>query len=321
MKHSRLISLFVMLVANLANAQTYPTKPMTWIVGYSAGGSADYAARLIGPELGKILGQSVSVDNVAGGGGLVGMNKAANAPADGHTLYYGGGELFIPPMTNPKITHDWTKLFKPVGRMLGAPLLLVTRADAPFSTLEEFTQYARKNPGKVTYGTPGIATAQHFLGEMIREKGKIPIVHIPYRGGAQIVTDLLGGTIEVAVLVGSTATPHLKNGKMKAIAIADSTRNISFPGVPTFNENKTYVGLVLSPFSGMFVPVNTPDAIVQRLDVALKSAMLTETVRTKLNEAGASIKYVPAQDMPQYMKEEASRYKRVVDSAKISVTE
>jgi tripartite-type tricarboxylate transporter receptor subunit TctC len=303
------------------SAQTYPSKPINWIVPWAAGGSADFASRLIAAELSKTLGQSVSIENVGGGGGLVGMNKAAGTPADGHTLYYGGTELFIPAMTNPKITNDWSKQFKPVARLLTNPLILATRADAPYSTLDEFTAYAKKNPGRLTYGSPGIATGQHMAGEMLRDKGRIAIIHIPYRGGAQIVTDLLGGTIDTAFLIGSTALPHLKSSKMKALAIAESSRHPVFPNVPTFNENKTYGGVTLSPFAAVYVPLATPDTVVSRLSEAFKTVMFNEAVRNKLGESGAQVKYVPAVDMPAFMKEEVAKYRRIVDFAKIKVNE
>jgi tripartite-type tricarboxylate transporter receptor subunit TctC len=302
-------------------AQAYPSKPLSWIVPWAAGGSADFATRLIGAELGKVLGQSVAIENVGGGGGLVGMGKAAAAPADGHTLYYGGTEMFVPAMTNPKITNSWVKQFKPVARLLTNPLVLVTRADATYNNLDEFTAYAKKNPGRVTYGSPGIATGQHMAGEMMREKGKIALVHIPYRGGAQIVTDLLGGQIECAFLIGSTALPHLKNGKMKAIAIAEPTRHPILPSVATFNENKVYGGLVLSPFGGVYVPSATPDAVVQKLSDALKTVMFNENLRAKLAESAAQIKFLAHTEMTSFMTEEVNKYKRIIDFAKIKVSE
>jgi tripartite-type tricarboxylate transporter receptor subunit TctC len=305
----------------LARAQTYPSKPLTWIVPWAAGGSADFATRLVGAELSKVLGQSVAIENVGGGGGLVGMNKAATAAGDGHTIYYGGTEMFVPAMTNPKITNDWSRQFKPVARLLTNPLILATRADAPYNNLDEFTAYAKKNPGRVTYASPGIATGQHMAGEMMRDKGKIALVHIPYRGGAQIVTDLLGGMIDCAFLIGSTAQPHLKSGKLKAIAIAESTRHPVFPAIPTFNESKLYGGLTMSPFGAVMVPFATPDAIVQKLSDALKTVMFNEGVRNKLGESAAQVKYLPYSDMGAFMKDEVAKYKRIVDFAKIKVSE
>ena len=315
------LSLVPCVTSTLALAQSFPRKPVTWIVPWAAGGSADFASRLIGSELSKILGQSVTIENVGGGGGIVGMTKAATAPADGHTMYYAGTETFVPAMTNPKITNDWAKQFKPVARLLTNPLILVTRADAPYSTLDEFTAYAKKNPGRVTYGSPGIATAQHMAGEMMREKAKIALVHIPYRGGAQIVTDLLGGTLECAFLIGSTALPQLKIGKMKGIAIAEQSRHPVFPTVPTFNESKVYNGVVLSPFGAIMVPFATPDAVVKQLSDAFKTVMSNETIRTKLSESAAQIKFTPHTEMATFMKDETANYKRIIDFAQIKVNE
>jgi tripartite-type tricarboxylate transporter receptor subunit TctC len=304
-----------------ARAQAYPTKPVSWIVPWAAGGSADLTSRSIAAELGKVLGHTVTVENVPGGGGLVGLAKAANAPADGYTMYFGGSEMYVPAMTNPKITNDWTRQFKPVGRLFSHSMILATRADAPYNNIEEFTAYAKKNPGRVTYGSPGIATSQHIAGELMRDKGKIAIVHIPYRVGAQIVTDLLGGTIECAFLIGSTAQPHLKSGKLKALAIADSSRNPAFPGVSTFNESKTFVGISLNSFATAMVPFNTPDSVVERLSAAFKTTMFNDTVRAKFADIGAQIRYLPTTETMAFLKEDVLKNKRIIDFAKIKVNE
>jgi tripartite-type tricarboxylate transporter receptor subunit TctC len=315
------IALGALAAPSVGLAQGYPSKPLTWIVPWAAGGSADFATRLIGAELGKALGQSVAVENVGGGGGLVGMNKAAAAPADGHTIYYGGTEMFVPAMTNPKITNEWSKQFRPVSLLLTNPFVLATRSDAPYSTLDEFTAYARTNPGKLTYGSPGIATGQHLAGEMMRDKGRIALVHIPYRGGAQIANDLMAGVIDCAFLIGSTALPHLKSGKMKAIAIAEPSPHAVFPGVPTFNENKTYKGLTLSPFGAVFVPAATPEAVVAKLSDAFRTVVANESIRSRLAESAAQIKYLPYKETTAFMADEIAKYRKIVDFAKITVTE
>lgn len=300
--------------------QSNSTRPVNWIVPWSAGGSADFATRLIGTELGKQLNQSVVIENVAGGGGLVGYNKAAMAAGDGNTLYYGGTEMFVPAMTNPSITSDWTKQFKPVSLLVTNPFILVARANAPYNNLDDFTEFARRNPGRVTYGSPGIATGQHLVGEMMRDKGRIALVHVPYRGGAQIVNDVLGGFVECAFLIGATAQPHLKSGALKAIAIAEPTRHPVFPDIPTFNEHKTYQGLTMSPFGAVMVPSATPEAIVQKLSNTFQQVMRNDHVRAKLAESGARVQFVSYQDMPAFLKAETAKYKQVVEFAKVKVT-
>jgi tripartite-type tricarboxylate transporter receptor subunit TctC len=320
-RHILALSAAALLCPLSVHAQTYPTRPITLVVPYPAGGSADFAGRLLAVELGKQLGQSVSVENVGGGSGIIGMNKAANAPADGHTIYWGGSEMYVPPLINPKIKHDWKLLFKPIGRVLDNSLLLVTRADAPYSTAEEMIAFAKKNPGRLTYGTPGIGSGQHFLGEMIRDKAKIGIVHIPYRGGAQIVTDLLGGQIDTAVLIGVTALPHIKSGKIKALAIADSTRNPSFSAVPTFNEIKGLAGLVLNSPAALYVPLNTPQPIADKIENALRMSLLNPDIQKKISEAAAVLRFTAAKDMTKFVNDDAAKYKRIVEIAKIVVNE
>jgi tripartite-type tricarboxylate transporter receptor subunit TctC len=315
------LSASVVLSPSLTFAQNYPNRPITLIVPWPAGGSADFASRLLAVELGKQLGQGVSIENIAGGSGIIGMNKAANAPADGHTIYWGGTEMYVPPMLNPKIRHDWKLLFKPIGRVLDNSLLFVTRSNAPFLSMDEMLAFARKNPGKLTYATPGIASGQHFLGEMLRDRAKIAIVHIPYRGGAQIVTDLLGGQIDTAILIGVTAIPHLKSGKIKALAIADSTRNPSFPSVPTFNEIKGLGGLVLNASAALYVPLKTPQAIAEKIEVALRASLLSSDIQKKIAEAAAVLRFTPASDMTKFVDDDTAKYKRIIEIAKIAVNE
>jgi tripartite-type tricarboxylate transporter receptor subunit TctC len=310
-----------MTIGKASYAQSFPSRPISWIVPFPAGGSADFAARALAGEMSKLLNQPIQVENASGGGGLVGMTRAANAPADGHTIYYGTPEVIVPPLVNPKITHDWKKIFRPIGLILQVPLVLVARSEAPYSTLDELTAYARSNPGKITYASTGVGTAQHFAGEMMRERGKIAIVHIPYRGGPQIVTDLLGGQIDMAFLVGSTAMPHLKKGSIKALGVIDANPNATLPGIPTFNSNKLYVGMVLNPFAGMFVPIQTPQAAVDRLDQSLRTALQNDEVRRKLIESGATVKHLGPNDLTVFLDNEQLKYKRIVNFANIRLKE
>lgn len=301
-------------------SQGYPSRPISWIVPWSAGGSADFATRLIGSELARALGQSVAVENVGGGGGLVGLTKASQAPADGHVIYYGGTEMFVPAMTNPSISTDWARQFKPVALLITNPFILVTRAGAPYGNLTEFNEFAERNRGNVTYGSPGIATGQHLAGEMMRDKAKIALVHIPYRGGAQIVPDLLAGTIECAFLIGATAQPHLKTGALKAIAIADATRHPVFPNIPTFNEHPTYRGLIVSPFGAVMVPAATPDAVVQKLSDAFEIVMRNDMVRQRLAESGARVQFLAHRELRPFIAAEVARYKQVIEFANVKVS-
>jgi tripartite-type tricarboxylate transporter receptor subunit TctC len=306
----------------IASAQTgWPAKPINWIVPWPAGGSADLTSRTIGAELGKQLGQPVTIDNAAGGGGVIGLNKAAQAAPDGYTIYLGGSELVVPPMINDRIKYDWKKLFKPVARTVALPLIFATRTGAPYTTLDEFTKYARKNPGKVSYASPGIGSSQHMVGEMMRERAKLALVHVPYRGGAQIVTDLLGGTIDTAVLVGSTAMPYLKNGKLKGLAVADTKRLDTLRDVPAFSESRDYPRLVLNPWQAVMVPLNTPDELVARLSLAISRTLANPEVARKLGEAGFSIRYAGSAELGKFIDEETMKYQKIVQFAGMKSTE
>lgn len=303
-----------------ARGQSFPTKPITFIVPYPAGGTSDFTARTIGPELAKQLGQPVVIDNVGGGGGVVGMQKAANAAPDGHTIYFGGTELVVPPMVNPKLQYDWKKRFTPVAQFASLWFVLAAPANRPFSNFREFLDYARKNPGKVSYGSPGIATTQHMLGESIRERAKVDIIHVPYKGGAQINTDLMGSQIDSAFLTVTTMLQVLKSG-VKPIAVSSPTRVKQLPDTQSFTEVPELADFSMGTWQGLFVPAATPAPVVARLATALEAAMKAPEVRMKLEDAGSVITFNDAQTFTKFIDTEATRYKRIVDFAKMRVTE
>lgn len=308
--------------ASVSHAQaSYPSKPIVWTVPWSAGGSADLASRTIAAELSKQLGQPVSIDNIGGGGGMVGLSKFLLSAPDGYSIYLGGTELYVPTMLNPNVRTNWKATMTPVAQTAILPMVLATRASAPFSTLEEFTKYVKANPGRVSYASPGIGSGQHMLGEMMRDRAKLAMVHIPYRGGAQIVTDLLGGTIDVAVLIGSTALPHVRNGKLKVLAVADAARIPLFPNAPTFSETKEYAGVSLAPWQGIFLPAGAPPAVVERLSKAIEVSLKNDEVRAKLEEAGFKINFANQAKLVQFMEADALKYKRIVDATGMKVTE
>jgi tripartite-type tricarboxylate transporter receptor subunit TctC len=295
----------------------YPNKPLVWIVPWAAGGSADFAARSIGAELSKQLGQTVVIDNTAGAGGILGMHKAAQSPPDGYTIYFGGSEMFVPPLLDPKKhSFDWQKMFRPVGQFTEISFVIAVPSDSPIHNLDQLVAFVRRNPGKLFYGSPGIASSQHLLSEMMREKARIPIVHVPYRGGAMIVNDLIGGYINMAVLVTSTALPHIRSGKLRALAVSTKTRSPLLPDVPPLGQHKEFSGIDLGATQTLFVPLATPDAVVQRLSQALKAAMAQPELRKTLVDAGATPVTPDATAVASLYASETAKYKRIIDFTK-----
>lgn len=304
-----------------AQAQSYPNKPITWVVPWPAGGNTDFMARTIAPELARQLGQPIVIENVGGAGGVLGLQRATGAPADGHTLYLGGTELVVPPMVNSKLQYDWKQRFTPVGQFGFVWFVIAAPAAAPYSNLREMLDYARHHPGKLAYATPGVASTQHMLGESIRERTGAAIVHVPYRGGPQMTQDLIGGSIESGFLTVNGMLANLPGGRLKAIAVTSPARLASLPGVPTLTEVKELSGISMGAWMGIFVPAGTPPAIVDRLVVALEATLNAPVVREPLEKAGAVVTFSPGPSFVRYIDGESLKYRRIVDFARMKLAE
>ena len=317
-----LLAAALALTTASASAQgAYPNKPVNFIVGWPPGGSTDYIARVIAPELGKQLGTTVVVDNVPGAGSVVGLQKAFNAAPDGYNVYLGGTELIVPPMVNSKVQYDWKSKLTPVGQFAFVWFVLAAPTNAPYNNMREFIDHAKKNPDKVAYASAGVASTQHMLGELIRERSGAPIVHVPYRGGPQFTQDLLAGNVDTAWLTVAGMLALVPGGKVKAIAVSSDKRVGQLPDVPALSEAREMTGVSMGAWMGLFVPVGTPPSVLQRLSVALEATMKSAAVREPLEKAGAIVKHTDGPTFSRFIDGEVSSYRRVVDFAKMKVTE
>ena len=307
-----------MLLAGLSQAQS--NKPISLVVGYSAGGSSDYVARVVGAELSKRLGRAVVVENVAGASGMLAAQKVLNGPADGNLIYMGGTDTVLVPMVNTRVKLDWEKDLAPIGRISTAPLIFAVPASSPYNTLADLVAALRKG-GKESfnYATPGIATMQHIYGELINDRAKISMLHIPYRGGAQITTDLVGGQVDSAVLVLSTAMPFLKEGKIKALSVSDGARVPQLPAVKRVGEEEGFSGVSLPIWQGLFLKAGTPAATVAAYEKALRDATAEPELRKKLAEAGFSVAPASGQELHSFVKPQAVLYRDIIKGAKITM--
>lgn len=308
-------------VALAAQAQTYPTKPITFIVPWPAGGNSDFTARVLGPELAKQLGQAVVIDNQGGGGGVLGMQKAAQAAPDGHTIYFGGTELVVPPMVNPKLKYDWKKRFTPVGQFASVWFVMAAPSNSPFADLNAMVEHAKKNPGKLSYASPGTASTQHMIGESIRELTGAVMVHIPYRGGAQITTDVMGGVVDTGFLTVAGMLANQAGGKLKPLAVTSPQRLPQLPNVPSIAEVKGMSKFSMGTWQGLFVPMGTPAPVVAKLETALQATVNAPAVRAALEKAGAVVTFSDGPALTKMIDAEAVKYKRIVDFAKMQVSE
>lgn len=305
------------LVHGTAAAQ--PDKPISLVVGYSAGGSSDLIARVVGAELSKRLGRQVIIENVAGASGMLAAQKVLAAPADGNMLYMGGTDTLLVPMVNPKVKLDWEKDLQVVGRVTTVPMVFAVPAKSPHSTLTDLIRSLQKGgeQANFNYATPGIGTLQHFYGELIKKQAKVSMVHIPYRGGAQIANDLVGQQVDSAMLVLSTALPFLKDGKIKALSVSDSARVAQLPHVKRIGEEEGFTGISMPLWQMIFVKAGTPSPIVSAYEKALLAAANQADVRSKLLESGITAAPLGTQESHVFVAGQSTLLRGIVTSAKI----
>jgi tripartite-type tricarboxylate transporter receptor subunit TctC len=281
-------ALAVLLVAEPALAQDFPTRPVTIVVGYTPGATSDLLARTVGEGLNAAWGQSVIVDNRSGVGGNIGAGYVARAPGDGYTLMVGTDAIFTSNVYLYKNSpFDPVKDFAPITNAGANIICLAVHADLPVKSVAELVAYAKANPGKLQYGSSGIGSPHHLAGELLHQKTGIDIVHVPYRGGGATINDLLGGHIKVAFLSLSTAVPHLSSGKIRLVAVVEKTRYAPMSDVPTIGE--TVPGFEMSSWLGFFAPAATPAPLVARLNEAMVKILTTDAVKAKLATLGLAV--------------------------------
>jgi tripartite-type tricarboxylate transporter receptor subunit TctC len=255
------------------SAASYPDKPVHLIVPFPPGGGADNLARLIMPKVAQALGQPIVIENKAGAGGNVGAELVARAAPDGYTLLYGtNGTHAINASLYKNLNFDPAKDFIPVSRMTEIAAMLIVNPKVPVTSTAELIRYARANPGKLNFASAGNGTTSHLAGELFKTQAGIDIVHIPYRGGALAMTDLIGGQVEMMIEVMPNASPQVSAGRVRGLAVSTAKRFPGAPDVPTIAESGL-PGFEASAWDGIFVPAGTPWAIVQRLNIAIRRAL------------------------------------------------
>ncbi len=316
-------SLSVLLAGALVavSAQAQSDKPISVVVGYSAGGSADFVARVVANALSaKLGGRQVIVENKAGASGMLALQRVVNGPADGSLIYMGGTDTVLVPLVNSKAGHDWSKDLVPLGRMTTVPMIFAVNKSSPFNSLPELVAALRsKKTESFNYATPGIGTMQHLYGELINGQAKIDMLHIPYKGGAQIANDLVGNQVDSAMLVVSTAMPFLKDGKIKALSVSDSVRLSQLPNVKRIGEEDGFQGVALPLWQGLFMKAGTPANTVAVAEKALLEVMEQPEVRTKLQEAGVMAAPMSGRDLTSFVKIQEKVYREIVSSKKITL--
>ena len=308
-----------LLGSSAALAQAYPTKPVTIVVPFAAGGTTDILARIIGQALTTELGQSVVVDNRAGAGGNIGGALAAKAPADGYTLFMGTvGTHAINASLYKKMPFDPVKDFAPLTRVANVPNLLVANPAQPFKTVKELIAYAKANPGKVNFGSSGNGSSIHLSGELFKSLAKVDMVHVPYKGSAPAVTDLLGNQIAIMFDNMPSAIQHVRSGKLVPIAVTTAKRSPELPNVPTIAEAGV-PGYEATSWFGMFAPAGTPAPVVAQLNKAIVKVLNQPDVKKKINEQGAETYGETPEQFAAFIQAEAVKWGKVVKESGASL--
>jgi tripartite-type tricarboxylate transporter receptor subunit TctC len=323
MKRRTIISLTAMVAfgaSATAFAQaTYPERPITMIVPSAPGGTTDFTARLISDQLGKALGQSVVVDNKAGGAGNVGNQLAAKAKPDGHTLLlaYSGYQVGNPHLFK-SAGWDPIKDFTAVAMVTRAPQVIVASRSVPANSLQELIAYAKANPGKVNYASSGNGSIQHIAGELLQQVTKTTMTHVPYKGSGPAVTDLLSGTVDLFITTPASVVSHIKAGKLKAFAVTGESRLSSLSTVPTASE----AGLnnyKLDSWFAVYAPSGTSDQIVQKLNREIGKILAMPEVQKRADDSGTTVETMTPAQLNAYTRKELDFWGNVIRSAKITL--
>ena len=304
--------------APLALAQTYPTKPIRLIVPFPAGGATDLFARSLSQKLGERLGQSVVVDNKPGAGGTLGSDLAAKATPDGYTLLLSTTSTHsIGPNLNPKIPYDAVRDFTPIGQVGNAPSIMLVPNSSPAHTVQEWIEYARKNPGRLNYASSGNGTIVQLTAELFKAQANLFVVHIPYKGTALAMPDLISGKVDVLFDSLPTGLPHVKEGRLRALGVSSAKRSPLVPDLPPISD--VLPGYESSTWFGLFGPRGLPADVVTRVNTAANQVLRDPEVVEKLKSLGIEpVGGTPAQ-FSTMLGNELAKWKKIIQDRKITL--
>ncbi|MES2186148.1 MAG: tripartite tricarboxylate transporter substrate binding protein [Pseudomonadota bacterium] len=313
------LALLTPLASAPALAQDYPTKPIRLVVPFAPGGVTDTGARVVAEQLSQRLGQQVVVDNRPGASGNIGTQMVATAAPDGYTLLLGfDGTMVINPHVFASVPFDTVKDFAPVSKIGDAVLIIITHPSVPVKNLQELIAYSKAQPGGVSYGSAGTGSTPHLGGELLKQRTGANLVHVPYKGGGQAMSDLVGGTLPMLYTAVAGAYPFVQKGQARAIAVSSRQRLASLPDVPTVAESGV-PGFEISSWIGVFAPAKTPKPVVDRLQQALHEVVLSPAVRERLASLGIEATGNTPAEFGRQVREDLERYEKIVKDAKVRV--
>jgi len=302
--------------ASAGDAPAYPTRPLRLLVPYPPGGPVDITARIIGPELWQHMGQPVVVDNRAGAAGILAADLVAKSAPDGHTLLLGTVTNAIMPAVIPKLPFNTQKDFTPVTMLVVITSILAVHPGVPATSVQSLLALAKAKPGALRYASTGNGTPGHLAAELFKSMGGVDMLHVPYKGAAQALVEVMAGQVQVVLLSAPGLLPHVRAGRLRALAVTNAKRSALLPDLPTIAESGL-PGFEAEGWHGVFLPSGTPAAIVAALNRGLLTALSNEEVRKRLMQGGAEPVGLPPAEFAVKFKAEMDRWARVVKSAGI----
>ena len=311
-----LAAIYLVAIGLPVQAQNWPDKPIKLVVPYPAGGNADNTARLLATQLSARLGQQVVVDNRPGGGGTIGAAAVAKAAPDGYTLLLDATAFTVNPSLFAKLPFDAGKDFAPISLVMQAPLLLVVPTSSPFATVADLVRAAKARPGQITYASAGNGGAQHLAGELFKQGAKMSMTHIPYRGGAPALTDLIGGQVDLMFSATTASGPFVKSGKLRALAISSAQRTPGWEQVPTLAESGL-PNFQVNEWNGLFAPAGTPQPVLQRLEAETRAIVASPEMKKRFAELGVQGVGSSAQEFKAFVQSETAKWAGVIRTSGI----
>jgi tripartite-type tricarboxylate transporter receptor subunit TctC len=313
----KLLLVFVFAMTSAA-AQEWPSKPVRVVVGYPAGGGHDFTARIVAARLAETLKQPFIVENRTGASGTIATDGIAKGPADGYSFIVASpAETVVGAVSGLKMNYDWEKDLAPVTVIGDTPLAIAVHPSVGVSNIKELLEYAKRNPGKLSYGTPGSGSSMHFAGESLKAIAHVFIVHIPYRGAAPAVADLLGGQVQVGIVgMPPVVGPH-KAGKIRIVAVTSEKRSAATPDIPAMAELPGFAGYSFTNWTGVFMAAKTPPAVIERLATEIGKVVKEPAVREKLLAAGVDPLGLSTAECVKFFAREKDTYSKIAKARAI----
>ena len=312
-----IVSAIVFSLASAFAVTPYPTRVIRIVVPFSAGGLNDNVARIIQPSLQEELGQPIIIENRTGASGIIGTDTVAKSAPDGYTLLVVASSHTVSPATNAKLPYDTERDFAPISTLVRDPFLFVVGDSVPAKTLSEFIAFAKLQPAKINYATPGTASQSHLVTELLSQQAGIKMLEVPYRGGAPAVLALISGEVQFAVLSTQLSAPQIQGGKIRAIASGGRTRDAHFPDLPTLSESG-FPNMEALQWVGMLAPAGTPKDVILQINSALKKTLSKPDVVTKLATQGVSAMASSPEEFQTLISTEIREWREVAQRAGLS---